>query len=190
MRQLFLVALLLATPEPSWTVDSKASRTVFHVKHKLHLVNGRSQEAQGRARLLADGRVQVEVKIPAISFVTGNVQRDSAMREAIDAARFPDVVLKATAPKLELPTKFPTTTTSTFDAQLTFHGVSRQLQLPVTLTFASPGVVNARARFSILLTDYQVKRPSLMFVKVDDKVEVETELTFRNPALAPSRASR
>jgi polyisoprenoid-binding protein YceI len=194
MRPLILLALLampaVADEAQPWTVDAKASHLAFHIHHKLHEVTGRSQQTQGVARLLPDGRVQVEVRVPATSFVTGNVQRDSAMREAVEAARYPDVVLKATLPSLEVPTHFPTTSTPTFSGQLTFHGVSKQLQIPVTLTFAAPGVIDSRAKFSVSLTDYSVKRPALMFVKVDDKLDVEAEIAFRNPALGPGRAAR
>jgi polyisoprenoid-binding protein YceI len=194
MRPLVVVGLLaavaVAAVSEQWKVDEHASKLVFHAHHKLHDVTGHSESVRGGARLLPDGRAQVEVKAPVMSFLTGNVQRDSAMRETIGAARYPDVILKALSPAFTPPTQFPATMNTNFTAQLTFHGKVRTFDLPVALRFASPGMVEAHATFPIRLSDYDVQRPALMMVKLDDEVQVEADLALRNVALIPSRATR
>jgi polyisoprenoid-binding protein YceI len=157
---------------------SAASTLTFHLVHKLHHVEGVSHSVEGRARLLPDGTAQVMVRVPSGSFDSGNVNRDAHAKEAIEAARYPFVVLKASG-ALVPPTQMPTTEQRSFTAQLSFHGVDESLTLPVTLRWENPGRVRATARFAISLEHFKVERPSLMFVKVDDQVWIDADLVFQ-----------
>jgi hypothetical protein len=44
--------------------------------------------------------------------------------------------------------------------------------------FESPTKIRALCRFTISLDAFKVERPSLLFVKVDDALELEADLTF------------
>jgi len=184
-----IVTTSIAQVSQSWDVDADSSRMLFHVTHKFHHVTGRSEKLQGRARILPGGRVQADMRVPALSFVTGNVQRDSAMREAIEAARYPEIQLKVVARQLAIPTTFPATMSTAFDGQLTFHGVTKTVDVPVSLSFPTAGWARARAQFTFRMSEYGVKRPSLMMIKVNDEVNVDVDVAFRAQSLAPSRAS-
>jgi polyisoprenoid-binding protein YceI len=117
------------------------------------------------------------VRVPSDSFDSGNVNRDAHAKEAVEAARYPFVVLKATG-ALAPPAKFPTSEQRTFNAVLSFHGVDEPLSLPVTLRWESPGRVQATARFAISLDHFKVERPSLLFVKVEDQVWIDVDAVF------------
>ena len=97
----------------------------------MHKVDGTSHKVEGKARLLPDGKAQVMVRAPAESFDSGNVNRDAHMKEAVEAAKYPWVELKALGEGVTAPATFPTTQKKTFKAQLTFHGIQQVFDLPV-----------------------------------------------------------
>jgi polyisoprenoid-binding protein YceI len=186
MRTLTLFALVAVAssvaraqaPATELSVVPAESSITYHLVHKMHKVDGVSHKVEGKARLLPDGKAQVMVRVPAESFDSGNVNRDAHMKEAVDAARYPYVELKALGEGVTAPATFPTTQHKTFKAQLTLHGVQQLLELPVELTWQSPTKVSAATSFAISLDAYKVERPSLMFVKVDDELKLDAKLGF------------
>jgi polyisoprenoid-binding protein YceI len=160
------------------SVRPDASTVTYHIVHKLHRVDGVSKRVEGRARVQSAGPTQVAIRIPVESFDSGNVNRDAHMKESVEAARFPLVELKAVIDGLTIPDHFPTTVQKTARAQLSFHGVTQPLDIPVTLRFDAADKVVATASFGLSLDTYKVERPALMFVKIDDAMKLDVQLTF------------
>lgn len=196
MRSSILLALLLAVspafaqtaPAPAapaaaapaatnLTVSTKDSNITYRLIHKLHKFDGVSKAVEGRGRILPDGKVQVAIRAKVESFDSGNANRDSHMKETVEAARFPLVELKAQG-EAPTPTTFPTTVDRTFKAELTFHGVKKLFDVPVKLTYASATAIRAEAHLTLSLDEFKVERPSLMFVKIDDAMQVDVTLGF------------
>jgi len=169
-----------ATPAQAGVVSLSVrdGSVTYHIVHKLHRVDGTSKRIEGRARLQAGGPVQVAIRIPVETFDSGNVNRDAHMKEAVEAATYPHVELKAVLDGLTAPATFPSTVQKTFRGQLTFHGITQPLELPITLRFDAPDRVVATASFTVSLDAYKVERPSLMFVKIDDAMKVDAQLSF------------
>jgi polyisoprenoid-binding protein YceI len=184
MRKLLSLAIVLwaglarAQQPADYAVDTKGSSLTYHLVHKMHKVDGVSHKVEGKARLLPDGKAQVMVRAPSESFDSGNVNRDAHMKEAVEAAKYPWIELKALGEGITAPASFPTTQKKTFKAQLTFHGVQLVLEVPVDITWESPQKVHAQVTIPISLDAYKVERPSLMFVKVDDELKVDAKLSF------------
>ena len=118
MRNLTLVAALVAAaaavaraqaPATDFNVAPAESSLTYHLVHKMHKVDGTSKKLEGKARLTADGKAQVMVRAPSQSFDSGNVNRDEHMKEAVEAAKYPWIELKALGEGVTLPTTFPTT---------------------------------------------------------------------------------
>jgi polyisoprenoid-binding protein YceI len=63
--------------------------------------------------------------------------------------------------------------------KLQFHGVERMIETKVKLE-----KMNRRWVFSgslpVLLEDYKVERPSLLFVKVDNKIQIDFQVAYNN----------
>ena len=185
MRRLIPLVVLLAAAAVAHAatsgeldVDAKSSSLTYHLVHKMHKVDGVSHQVTGKARLLPDGRAQVMIRVPAQSFDSGNVNRDAHMKEAVEAARYPTIELKALGAGVTVPASFPSTENKTFKAQLAFHGVEQVMEIPVTLTWESANRVRADAAFTISLDAFKVERPSLMFIKVDDALKIDAKLVF------------
>jgi len=149
----------------------------FRLVHKLHEVTGVSKAVEGKARLLPDGTVQVAVRARVETFDSGNANRDAHMLEATEAARFPLVMLKAVG-AVAPPAAYPASATVTLRGELSFHGVTRPVEVPVEVTFASARQATATARLPVSLDAHGVERPSLLFVKVDDAVVVTASLAL------------
>lgn len=182
---LFVAAALLAVPSAraqaqatELSVAPGESSITYHLVHKMHKVDGSSHKVEGKARLLPGGKAQVSVRVPSESFDSGNVNRDAHMKEAVEAAKYPFIELKALGEGVSAPATFPTTQTKTFKAQLTFHGIQQVFDVPVEVTWDSATKVRASTSFAISLDAYKVERPSLMFVKVDDQLKIDAKLAF------------
>ncbi|HEX8954506.1 MAG TPA: YceI family protein [Polyangia bacterium] len=154
------------------------SSITYHLVHKLHKIDGTSHKLEGKARITPDGKAQVLVRVPAESFDSANVNRDAHMKEAVEAAKYPWVEIKALGEGVTPPATFPTTQKKTFKAQLTFHGIQNVFDLPIDVTWESPTKVHASTTFPISLDGFKVERPSLMFVKVDDELKLDAKIAF------------
>jgi polyisoprenoid-binding protein YceI len=181
----FYIGLASAQPAPtapgvalSYAVASGESTISYDVVHKLHKVRGISKKVDGKARILPDGKVQVMVRVPVESFDSSNVNRDEHMKETVEAARFPQVELKALADGFTMPTTFPATVDKTFKVQLSFHGIAKAMDVPVRLVFDSADHVKAHASMSVSFDEFKIERPSLMFVKVDDAIKIEADIVL------------
>jgi len=172
---LLVAAGVARADDAKYAVDDKGSVVTYHLIHKLHKVDGVTKKVEGRAVILGDGKVQVEVRVPVASFDSGNVNRDAHMKEVTEAARFPNLEVKAVGSGV----KPGQTQTVPAKAQIEFHGIKQMADIKVELSFDKDGTAKAVTHFPISLDAFKVERPSLMFVKVDDDVTIEAKLAFK-----------
>lgn len=66
----------------------------------------------------------------------------------------------------------------TAHGDLTLHGVTRPIAIPVT-GWALPFDAHLTARFAVSLAAHGVPAPRLFFIPVDDRVEIEVEAVAR-----------
>ena len=169
---------LAASPEASRTFAvAQGSVLAYQLVHKFHVVEGVSGSVEGRARVLPDRSVQAMVRARVDSFNSGNGNRDADMREATEAARFPFVTLKVAGVLPEVAST-PSTVEARLPGELTFHGRTKPIEVPVKLLFESPERVRVGATFAVSLEAFEVQRPSLLFVKVEDRLDVTANLSL------------
>lgn len=161
-----------------WRVKPEGSTLSYKLKHKLHEVVGKAAPTAGAAKLLPDGTLQVMVRANVADFDSGNSNRDAHMKEVTEAKKFPYVEFKGTANGVKLPETFPGQLRVTLEGEVTFHGVTQPVKVPMTVTFPSPKEAHAEGTFDISLDAHKVERPSLMMVKVDDKLVLEPNLVL------------
>ncbi len=171
------------TPAPApapaprdWRVKPEASSLSYKLKHKLHEVVGKAAPASGLARLLPDGTLQVAVRANVADFDSGNANRDAHMKEVTEAHKFPTVEFKGVATGVKVPEAFPAKVPVTLKGQVTFHGVKQAVEVPLTVTFTSAKEASTEGTFELSLEAHKVERPSLLMVKVDDKLVLEPKL--------------
>ena len=173
------LALLAAAAEPqAYAVDDAHSVIRFHVNHKLHASDGRSSQIEGKAVVQPDGRVLTMIRVPVASFDSGDANRDSNMRETLDASRLPFVVFKGVT-SVVVPVARGKPIATTIRGELEFHGVKQPVEVPVTLLFSGDGAAEVKGKLKVSLDSYKIERPSLLMIKLDDECAIEFDLTMR-----------
>lgn len=172
---LLLTALLAQAPAgASYSVNPQKSVLAYNIVHKFHKVRGESKVVQGKALLKPDGALQVMVRAPIGSFESGDGNRDEHMRETMEEPKHPYVTYKGVA-KLASGT-LPPQLDLVLDGELEFHGHKQAERIPVHVENAGPSTAHVTGHFTVSLDRYQVERPSLMFIKVDDACVVDFDL--------------
>jgi polyisoprenoid-binding protein YceI len=173
-------AAVPAAPAPAagpLLLDVVAGRSAldYRIVHKLHVVDARSRQVEGRLAMAPDGKVQFAIRSLVKSFDSSNSSRDSHMQETMEAASFPYVIFKGAA-AITVPTAYPAKLSVQVEGELDFHGRKRRETIPVEVTFASATEVHATSTFNVSLDAYAVERPSLLFMKIDDTCRVSADL--------------
>jgi polyisoprenoid-binding protein YceI len=121
--------------------------------------------------------VMLEVRMNPADFNSGNIIRDTnARRSVFNVRRHPEIIFVgerfvATSTRLQ----DGNTLTGNVSGTLTMHGISQEVNLPVTLT-RDGTELEVSSEFSVLLSDYEMTRPSFLGVQVDDEVRLEVVL--------------
>jgi polyisoprenoid-binding protein YceI len=179
-----LLALLVAAAPAggrTYEVDPAKSTVRYHVVHKFHRVTGASSTIEGKAVLAADGLVRAMVRVPMASFDSGERNRDADMREAVDARGHPFVTFRGAvrlAPEV-LGAGQGATAETRMDGEVELRGVRRPVVVPLTIELSPDGTARARGSFEVSLDAFGVKRPSLLFVKIDDACKLDVDLALR-----------
>lgn len=66
------------------------------------------------------------------------------------------------------------------EGEMTIHGVKRRVTIPGTITKQS-GQLILEAVFQVVLMDYKVEIPTLMFQNIAEEVEVKVKFVFKSP---------
>jgi len=175
-----LWALVVAAVLPangSYTVDRTASTIQFTIVHKLHQVEGKSSDIEGRAVVKEDGSVLTMVRVPVATFRSGVANRDEHMLEALEAGKFPYVVFKGVAklgPDRSLPNG-----PLVLQGEVDLHGVTRPLTVPLSLSVQKDNSIRVQGTFGVSLDAHGVERPSLLFVKIEDNCRIDVDLLLR-----------
>ena len=168
-----LFPVVLAVPFAVCSVQAKTytaipgeSRIIYTLKHPMHRVEGISREFECTVDLGDDtARVSIRVKAAVLSFNSGNSNRDGHALETLEAFKYPFVEFAADSVRRE-------GEKHRVFGQLTFHGVKRALDFPVS-HHADKDRVHVMGRFFVRLSDFKVERPSLMFLRTEDTLRVD-----------------
>ncbi len=178
MRALFCATLLAAAAGAPQALDLREGTLTYTVTHALHEVKARTRALEGRALVQPGGLLRVQVRAKIASFDSGNSSRDEHVREVTHEPAHPYVQLKGTASGIQLPISAPTDVT--LEGTIDLNGVQKPQQILVHLT-PQEGGVRARFSFPISLDAFGVERPELLFVKVEDRAQIDGELIFAGP---------
>lgn len=180
MRSVLLAALVVigatrtaSADDKLYSVQAGKSFVKYTLVHKAHTFVGTADKGiEGKVKLTGT-TAQLMVRIPVGNFDSGNSNRDSNMRDVVEATKFPNVELKAIAEGVTP----GGSTKHTLKGKLTFHGVTNDVEIPVNVTWADKQA-KVQGKFSISLEAYKIERPALLFVKVEDKLDLEVDLTI------------
>ena len=178
------VPLLAQSAEPAleiWTADKVHSSTEFRIRHLMSNVPGKFRDFDATVAIdrANPARSTVEFNIRSASIDTGDASRDEHLRspDFFESAKYPTISFKSE--------KVVAKTDKTFDVSgnLTMHGVTKKVTLPVTFNGFMNDGRNDRAGFEIATTldrkDYGITWNRILDeggVLLGDEVKVQIEL--------------
>lgn len=171
-----LIFLLLFSPVEKRSIKADKAKSYLSYKavHKLHAWEGKNKSAD--CIIVYDdekGTVEkVAVSAKVADFDSQNSSRDSHALEVLEALKYPKVTFVSTSITSVGKDKFTVT------GNLTFHGITKSVSFDVKQTKTSSKII-AEGTFSVLMTDYKIERPSLMFIPTDDKMDIELYMVFQ-----------
>lgn len=156
------------------TLDPAATAVRFSVEATGHDVHGSFQIAAGAVRFdPATGAASGEIRVDALSAITGNGSRDKTLRgDVLETDRFPVFVFTPErligalpengAAKVEL------------RGVVALHGASHPVTLPATVEVDGDRL-KLSAEFPVPYVEWGLHNPSILFLRVADVVQVRIE---------------
>ena len=142
----------------------KEGSASFKAKMPLNSYTGESEQLKGNIDFKTK---EMKFKVPVKSIKTNNKKRDGHMYDLLEAQKNPNVVFEG---NLLGDYGFKQNTAQTIKAEgdFTLAGVTREITIPIDLKLVSEDTIQLTASWSILITDYNLERPSFTFIKVND----------------------
>jgi polyisoprenoid-binding protein YceI len=197
MRLLWTLLALatVATPASALEVQTGRVDVTFHISHPAKEYDAFLLPDGGRAFLQLDPtaieKTTAKFTIQVDHFNSDNTRRDSHMLEVLEGLVFPTIDWSVTSVSGATGPWTPGVHRFTAKGPLTVHGVTRELSVPVEVTVGGQGELTFGSSFTILLEDYEVERPTLVFVPIENELPITVKVETRaNPALlAPPPAA-
>ena len=168
----FFVLSFIISISFSQNPDFSLSEIKYFGSHAMHNWSGTSTQA--KTNVSYDGTKEngsVTVRVRLDSFDSKLYSRDSNMLYYTDAIEFPEVVFKSTQAKVVNDSIY-------IEGNLTFHGITRKVKTSAFITLDEYPSVNGT--FDINLSDFNVQRPSLMFIKIKDRIRIDYSFKTSN----------
>lgn len=159
------VPIMLLTLSFSQNLDLSSSEIKYYGYHVMHNWTGTSTQA--RSQIFYDDAIKtgsVTIRVRLDSFDSKLSSRDSNMLYYTDALDFPEVVFKSTQANVDRDSVF-------IEGDLTFHGITKKIKTSAYIQLDKNPTVNGS--FRIKLSDFNVRRPSLMFIQIKDEVRID-----------------
>lgn len=111
------------------------------------------------------------VELEAVRLRSGNALVDGELRRRIDPRAYPTI-------RAELITAAPSSTGGMLhlSGTLTFHGVTRTLDVEVAVHLADDGTLAIEGRRSIDMRDFALSPPAFLMFRMDPRVQVRARL--------------
>jgi polyisoprenoid-binding protein YceI len=119
------------------------------------------------------GPSSVDIASPVLSFNSDNGTRDAQMAEALEYRVYPNVSFVSTkiASERYVRDNHHARSVWTIDGRLTFHGVTKNVCVPVSVILDGKKLV-ATGVFELKLTDFDIELPSLLLLPVENWIKV------------------
>ena len=151
---------------------SNSSKITYYGSHFTSDWQGHSSGFRGR--IIYDAVNQTtnscSLRVDLATFDSGNSNRDSNMLTSLDVFQYPDVMFVSNEISME-------GINASIKGQLTFHGITRDINLTADISFTDG--FNAEGSFTILLSDYEVERPALLFKKIADEMKLKFHIVAK-----------
>lgn len=170
----FIFSFIITIFNQSPIYEASTSSVKYSMVHKLHSWEGVSKDLKVATKWNEQKNEieQISIVVNVATFNSGLSSRDSHMMEVLDGLTYPRILFSSSSVQYTPEGIF-------VKGKLQFHGVERVIETKVKLEKMNRKLVFSGS-LPILLEDYKVERPSLLFVKVDNKIQIDFQVVYNN----------
>ena len=140
--------------------------TYFGV-HYLHKWEGSTSDVNGVVSYnKASEQYECSISVPLSTFSSGNDNRDSNMLVYCKAFDFPNINFQSTSIKVQ-------GNTLEIEGRIEFAGKEKEIKTSAKLNGLDNNLFAIEGELDILLSEFEVERPSLLFVEIEDLVKIK-----------------
>ena len=166
MKLIFLFSFFLSLLNASSFRIEKSLITYFGV-HYLHKWEGSTSDVKGVVSY--DKNIlqyECSISVPLNTFSSGNDNRDSNMLVYCRAFDFPNINFQSTSIKVK-------GSALEIEGKIEFAGEEKDIKTNAKLNSLDNNFFAIEGELDILLSEFKVERPSLLFVEIEDLVKIK-----------------
>ena len=166
MKLVFLFSFFLSILNASSFRIENSLITYFGV-HYLHKWEGSTSDVNGVVSYnKASEQYECSISVPLSTFSSGNDNRDSNMLVYCRAFDFPNINFQSTSIKVQ-------ENTLEIEGKIEFAGKEKEIKTSAKLNGLDNNLFAIEGELDILLSAFEVERPSLLFVEIEDLVKIK-----------------
>jgi polyisoprenoid-binding protein YceI len=128
--------------------------------------------------LLDLASAQVAFSIPIAEFqFERHLMQEHFNEKYMDTEKYPKATFQGTVLNLKSIASGPQHVSA--KGKLTIHGVTKEVDIPGSLEITSDSRVLIKSTFKVLLKDYNIKVPQLMWQNIAEEIEVKVDFTLK-----------
>ena len=173
MKKTLLFTLLISVnlcSQEFWEIDSNSSFIKYSGNHFLHNWDAQNDEISGLLNIENGTIDNVGVIAKVKDFNSGNSSLDSNAMRVVEALKYPNVIFRSSLIEQNDDRVY-------LEGVLEFHGIKQNLKVEGKIE-SLEDQIKINMDFIIKLSDFEIKRPSLLLRKVEDEILVEISLNF------------
>ncbi len=168
MKQIILVISFFSVlfSQIEYSIDQNRSSITYYGKHIAHNWSASSNKLEGNIYFNPDNLESFEtsINVPLLSFDSNNSNRDSNMLDVVEDYLFPYVSFDSKSIEIRDSKYF-------VKGIIFFHGISQEKEVEAEIKLIDHRII-IDVNFSIQLSDFKIKRPSLLTIKIDNKIDL------------------
>jgi len=160
----------------TFRIDPRRSKVWIEARSSMHPIHGEADGLEGSIRAdVADGSIdlsegpKIQIELPVDKLQSGKKLEDAEMMRRIDARRFPKIRGETTELK-ENGGRYR------IRGDLTFHGVTRQVEGEVTICAPDEQSLVIEGEQTFDIRDFGVQPPKILMLKVHPDVRVRVKV--------------
>ena len=173
MKKTLLFTLLISVnlcSQEFWEIDSNSSFIKYSGNHFLHNWDAQNDEISGLLNIENGSIDNVGVIAKVKDFNSGNSSLDSNAMRVVEALQYPNVIFRSSLIEQNDDRVY-------LEGVLEFHGIKQNLKVEGEIE-SLEDQIKINMDFIIKLSDFEIKRQSLLLRKVEDEILVEINLNF------------
>tara|TARA_B100001564_G_C20538285_1_gene623120 strand:+ start:348 stop:833 length:486 start_codon:yes stop_codon:yes gene_type:complete len=153
-----------------WTLEMENSYITYDADHFLHAWSGTNNSIKGIITGNKNEFQKIAIAMLVRDFDSKNNNRDNNALKILEVLKFP---------KIEFFSDDIVTTNKkmSISGEMNFHGIGIKKVIEANTVLKNNKLIMS-GTFEMLLSDFNVKRPSFMMKKIDDIIKLSYELHF------------